>query len=558
MMAFCWALPAIMAPYLITKPSHVHALVAIFCLVCFGKSAINYSDATDMEISSSVLAVFVFAVFFAAVTHSPLSWLSLILHADPSNTPVSGRPTPISHWFRRSRQLIPPDAGSQAPDAALASARKSKFISDLLDDLKAAYSLNITYVRYVEMYEESQQEIAGYKDDIEALKGDIETHKDEVVCARAERDIAKKETASEKARVDKCEKVILDLMEKRDQRIQSRVCRWCKSKVNRVTRALENVTKKHDDGAATETDAAKAMAEKDRIIAEKDKIISAKGEEALAATASARLGGGSRQASLFAHIGALDEKLRAKDLALYDRDCEIARLNSYINFRRFCCCGRCGGGAPPAGPNDDDDDHTNGGPPQGGNAQPPTPAIEPSGAPPCPVGEPSNPPPTTGTPPSDDDGVPVPPAPTTPLSSPLSSLPASPASIPEPLVPLPPSLVPHLTYPIPVAAALTPLPTSPVPGPVALVPPSPPDLSLPPSPVPEPAGLVSLPTSPVASTVPPASVPVPPASVPAAPASVPAPTVLFRATPGFGPSSSLFVPGAPPTTGTSGPQPPGT
>lgn len=529
MIAICWALAAIMVRYLITQPHHVRALLNIFCFYCFAQSVIYYSDATDIEMSSSAIVVFTFITFFATVTHSPLTWLSLILYADPSKLPVSEIPRPISQWFRRQRQLIPPDSHSQAPDAANSEANKSQWIKNLKAELSDAKSLILTYMKYVTMYEESQVRIRELENEVEALKGDVKAREEDAVYARAERDLFKKQSASDKARTDKCDKIILGLMKKRDQRIHTRVCRWCKPKINRLTRDVKDMEKKLDDAAGAyndlvasnaeaEKDKDKLIGEMDKIIADKDKIISAKGEEALAKTASADLGDSS-QASLFAHIGAADVKLR-------DRDAEVARLNDYIDARRFCCCGGCGG-ASPGGPNDDGDDtgddgtgNTNGGPPQGGDAQPPTAASEPSGAPPCPVGEPSNPPPTAGAPSDDDAATPVPPAPATPISSPLSSLPASPASIPATLVPLP-------TSPTSVPATLVPLPASPVSVPASPFPATA-------SPVPVPEALVPLPTSPVAS---------------------PAPLVFAPAAAGFGPPSSTFVP-APSATGTSDLQPP--
>lgn len=523
MMAICWALAAIMVRYLITQPHHVSALLNIFGLFCFVQSVINYSDAVDIEMSSSAVVVFTFILFFATVTHSPFSWLSLILYADPYNIPVSDIPRPILEWFRRQHQLIPPDSRSQAPDAGYSEANKSLWIKKLQKELEEAKSVILTYMPYVTMYEQSQQRVHELENEVEAHKEDVKARKEEVVYARAERDLSKKETAKHKARADKCDTIILGLMKKRDQRIHSRVCRWCKPKINRLTRDVRDMEKAK----------AKIIEDKDTIIADKDKIISAKGNEALAQTASADLGDSS-QASLFAHIGALDLQLRDKDSALRDRDSEIARLNGYIDARRYCCCGGCGG-ASPGGPDDDGDDggdddagNTNGGPPQGGDAQPPTAASEPSGAPPCPVGEPPIPPPATGTPSNeDDDAAPVPPVPTTPISSPLSSVPASPASVPATLVPLPAS-------PTSVNASPVPASVSPVPVPPVLVPlPESPNISSA-SPAPVPAALVPLPTSPVAS---------------------PAPLVFAPAAPGFGPRSSTFVP-ATSANGTSGPQPP--
>lgn len=499
--AIYWALAAIIFPYLITKPSHVRALLAFFWIYCFGQSVVNYSGATDIDIPSSAMFALLFFLFFATVTHSPLTWLSIILYEDPYTLPVSQRPRPFSLWFRRPRQLTPPPySGSQAPDAAASPERMSQQIKDLTEALKDAKSLVMTYMRYVPMYETSQSRIHELETEVEALKRDAKAHKDEKVYFKAERAIFEKERAKDKARVDKCETTIQKLMEKRDQRIQTRVCRWCKSKVNSLTRVVEDMAKKNNNTAETCNEpAAEAMAAKDKIIAEKDiiiafkdKIISAKGKDALLQVVSADMGD-SKQASLYAHIGELDEQLRVTN-------CEVARLNRLIDDRRYCCCGCCGGALPPwaqivagsselldvpaaaltqvsGGLNDDGDDGitTNGGPaPQGGDAQPPTSASEPSGAPPCPVVQPSSPPPTAGTPSNGDHdtGVSLPPAPTTP----------SPITISAVEIPLPPFPAPSTGPTVPDPAALFPLPASP-------------PASVPASPVPAPAPLVTVPTS---------------------------------------------------------------
>lgn len=498
--AIYWAIAATIVPYLITKPSHIRALLAFFWIYCFGQSVVNYSGATDIDIPSSAVFALLFFLFFAIVTHSPLTWLSIILYDDPYKFPVSQRPRLFSQWFRRPRQLIPPPySGSQAPDAATSPERMSQQIKDLTEALKDAKSLVLTYMRYVPMYETSQSRIHELEAEVETLKGDAKAHKEEKVYFKAERAIFEKERAKDKAHVDKCETTIQKLMEKRDERIQTRVCRWCKSKVNSLTHVVEDMTKKNDNTTETSNDpVAEAIAAKDKIIAEKDimiavkdKIISAKGRDALLQIVSAEQGE-SKQASLYAHIGELDEQLRVTN-------CEVARLNRLIDERRYCCCGCCGGALPPwaqivagsfelldvpaaavtqesGGLNDDGDDGTttNGGPPRGGNAQPPTSANEPSGAPSCPVAEPSNPPPTTGTLLNDGHGAgaSLPPAPTTPSPIPISAieipLPPYPAPSTGPTVPDPAALVPlpasppasvHAS-PIPVAAALVPVPTS--------------------------------------------------------------------------------------------------
>lgn len=498
--AIYWALAATIVPYLITKPSHIRALLAFFWIYCFGQSVINYSGATDIDIPSSAVFVVLFFLFFAIVTHSPLTWLSIILYDDPYTLPVSQRPRPFSLWFRRPRQLTPPPySGSQAPDAATSPERMSQQIKDLTEALKDAKSLVMTYMRYVPMYETSQSRIHELEAEVETLKGDAKAHKEEKVYFKAERAIFEKERAKDKAHVDKCETTIQKLMEKRDQRIQTRVCRWCKSKVNSLTRIVEDMAKKNDNttetsnGPVAEAIAAKdkIIAEKDIIIAVKDKIISAKGKDALLTIVSADMGE-SKQASLYAHIGELDEKLRVSN-------CEVARLNRLIDERRYCCCGCCGGALPPAfqitadslalttspaatvteisgGSNDDGDDSTttNGGAPQGGNAQPTASANEPSGAPPCPVAEPSSPPPTAGAPSNGDHGAgaSLPPAPTTPSPIPISAI----------EIPLPPFPAPSTGPTVPDPAALVPLPASP-------------PASVHASPVPAPAALVPVPTS---------------------------------------------------------------
>lgn len=500
--AIYWALAATIVPYLITKPSHIRALLACFWVYCFGQSVVNYSGATDIEIPSSTMCALLFFLFFATVTHSPLTWLSIILYEDPYTHPVSQRPRPFSLWFRRPRQLTPPTySGSQAPDAAASPERMSQQIKDLTEALKDAKSLVMTYMRYVPMYETSQSRIHELEAEVEALKGDAKAHKEEKVYFKAERAMFEKERAKDKAHVDKCEITIQKLMEKRDQRIQTRVCRWCKSKVNSLTRVVEDMTKKNnDDTMETRNDAAadamaakdKVIAEKDIIIAFKDKIISAKGKNALLQVVSADMSE-SKQASLYAHIGELDEQLRVTN-------CEVVRLNKVLDERRYCCCGCCGGRIPPAfqitadslalttspaatatqvsgGLNDNGDDGitTNGGPaPQGGNAQPPMSASEPSGAPPCPVVQPSGPPPTAGTPSNGDHGagVSLPPSPTTP----------SPIPIPAVEIPLPPFPAPSTGPTVPDPAALVPLPVSP-------------PASFPASPIPVAAALVTVPPS---------------------------------------------------------------
>lgn len=493
--AIYWALAATIAPYLITKPGHIRALLALFWVYCFGQSVVNYSGATDVDLPSSAMFALLFFLFFATVTHSPLTWLSIILYEDPYTLPVSQRPRPFSLWFRRPRQLTPPSySGSQAPDAVMSPERMGQQIKDLTEALKDAKSLVLTYMRYVPMYETAQSRIQELEAQVETLKGDFKAHKEEKVYFKAERAMFEKERAKDKAHVEKCETTIQKLMEQRDQRIQTRVCRWCKSKVNSLTRVVEDMTKKTSNDPVAEAVAAKdkIIAEKDVIIAFKDKIISAKGKDALLQVVSANMSE-SKQASLYAHIGELDEQLRVTN-------CEVARLNKVLDERRYCCCGCCGGRIPPAfqitadslelttspaatateisgGLNDDGDDGTtttNGGPPQGGNAQLPTLANEPSGAPPCPVIEPSNPPPSAAAPSNDDHGAgaSLPPAPTTPSPIPISAVeiplppfpaPATGPTVPDPaaLVPLPASpLAPVPASPTPVAAALVTVPTS--------------------------------------------------------------------------------------------------
>lgn len=628
--AIYWALAATIVPYLITKPSHVRALLAFFWIYCFGQSVVNYSGATDIEIPSSAMFALLFFLFFATVTHSPLTWLSIILYEDPYTHPVSQRPRPFSLWFRRPRQLTPPTySGSQAPDAAASPERMSQQIKDLTEALKDAKSLVMTYMRYVPMYETSQSRIHELETEVETLKRDAKAHKEEKVYFKAERAIFEKERAKDKAHVDKCETTIQKLMEKRDQRIQTRVCRWCKAKVNSLTRVVEDMAKKNnDDTTETRNDpVAEAVAAKDKIIAEKDiiiafkdKIISAKGKNALLQVVSADMGD-SKQASLYAHIGELDEQLRVTNR-------EVARLNKVLDERRYCCCGCCGGALPPwaqifagsselldapavaltqvsGGLNDDGDDGitTNGGPaPQGGNAQPPTPTNEPSGAPPCPVVQPSNPPPFAAAPSNDDHGAgaSLPPAPTTPSPIPISAveipLPPFPAPSTGPTVPDPAALVPLPTSPpasvpaspIPVAAALLTVPMSPVgqpsnPPPTtagapsggddgaagASIPPEPatamssPLSSSPPSPipisaiptlfpgisppltappVPEPAPMVPLPTSPTTSAANPAPVSEPTVPAPTNPVPVPEQPAPAPARTLFAPATAGFGP----------------
>lgn len=503
--AIAFALAAIMAPYLITKPGHVHALLAIVCFGLFCQSVINFGDAFETDVSSSTLAVFISILFLATVANSPLSWLSLILYEDPSQVPVSQRPTPISQWLRPRRQLTPADTNL------------SQGVKDLVEDLNEAYSL-------IKKYIPIQAALELCRSDNDELKAETEALKKENAEIKAQRDEAERETAREKVRakawVDRVEKITLRTMEQRD-RLIAKVPYWCEHKTADLNKDLADAKKEHDDhpvpapepqttkadnhlvtkaemdealalkdillagkdrniAAAEEViaDRERIIAEQDEVIAEKDKIISAKGEEALAHTASADLGD-SAQASLFAHIGVLAEQLD-------ERNSEVARLNGYIDSHACYCCGHCGGGPSSGGSDDDDDggddgtndddDGTNsGGPPQGGDAQPPTPANEPSGAPPCPPAEPSsNPPPAAGEPSDDDDaaaGGPIPPAPITPVSSPLSSPPASPVVVPAPSasVSTPPAAIPTFTAsapssPVVSSSTFVPDPASPATG----------------------------------------------------------------------------------------------
>lgn len=434
--AICFALAGIVAPYLITTPGHVHALLIIVGLALFGQSVLNYSQALDMDVGSSAVAVFIFILFISVVAHQPLSWLSLILHGDPSQVPARQRPRPISQWFRKPRQLIPPDSHSQAPPA-----KNGDFVRMLrqLRDLQIKFSQTtaelMDALRYKAMWEQSEADKRDLEAKIEGLNGDVKTLKEDKIYMKAELDNSKKETARHKARVDECEDKIVELKVERGKCIYL-ACRRCKSKLGRCARGLVAMAKMHVDAVkvgkaldassrASAAAAKRALELKDQEIADKDKALSAKGNDA---------SGGPSQVSLFKHIGVMDAELRAKDAAMdhlrAEKDGEITRLHTTIDARSYCCCGRCPGGGPSGGPDDgeedgdDGDDGTsNGGPPQGGDAQPRTPASEPSGAPPCPVGGSSNPPPPPSptASPSDDDAAgpagpagPIPSEPTAP------------------------------------------------------------------------------------------------------------------------------------------------
>lgn len=340
-MSLLFGLAAVFAPYIITQPHHVHALLVVLCCVFFSKSVTNFHDAVDLDLPNSTMVVFAAIAFFSAVVNCPLSWLSLFLYSDPSEVPVSERPAPISEWFRQPRQLVPPDSNSQHRQPQHGSSEVAE---------------TIFYMQLFERAEAEKDELEAENAELEALVEQLEGEKAYV---EMERDDHKRWSARHAARADVYASMVIDYKCARDERIYSRTC-----------------TRK-----------------------------AAAGEE-------------------------------------------IARLNGIINSRRYCCCGRCGPALPSGPRNDGDDDgdddgsdDTNGGPPQGGNAQPPTPAQEPSGAPPCPVGDSSNPPPTAGEP-SDEGAAPVASPPASPTSSPLSSVPASPISSPALPAPEPPTSAP--------------------------------------------------------------------------------------------------------------------
>lgn len=428
--AIYFALAGVVAPYLITTPGHVHALLIIVGLALFGRSVINYSQALDMDVGSSAVAVFIFMLFISVVAHQPLSWLSLILHGDPSQVPARQRPRPISQWFRKPRQLIPPDSHSQAPPTTNGDfTRLCRQFRDLQIKFSETTAELMDAIPYKAMWEQSEADKRDLEAKVEGLNGDVKTLKQDKIYMKAELDTSKKETARHKARVDECEDKIVELKVERGKCIYL-ACRRCKSKLGRFARGLVAMAKMHVDSVkvgkaldassrAAAAEAKRALALKDQVIADKDKALSDKEAQ-----------GGPSQVSLFRHIGVMDAELRAKDAAMdrlrTEKDGEIGRLHAMIDARSYCCCGRCGGGGPSS--DDGDDGTSNGGPPQGGDAQPPTPASEPSGAPPCPVGGSSSPPPppSPAASPSDDDAAssgpngpaapaaPIPPEPTAP------------------------------------------------------------------------------------------------------------------------------------------------
>lgn len=439
-MAIYFLLAASVAPYLITQPRHVHLLLAMVCLTLFWKSTVHYREAMGIDTPTAVIAVGSAFAFFNAFTNCPLSWLSVFLHGDPSQVPASQRPTPISQWFSQPRQLIPPDSSSQAPAFVR---RMGEQLKELQAQLGEKASELYEALKYQAMWEKSEAEKEELKAEIEALKGRNSY-------LEMEKDLYKDQSARNEARADEYAAKTLAVMNRRDRRNQKGECfGTCEAVRADLTRELADMTKERDDAvhtitdlrasiAATKAETDREMTLKDRAIADRDEIISNMGQQAQAQAqaeaeaASANAGGDPGQANLFAHIGAMDEKLSIQDA-------EITRLNGVIDARRYCCCGRCGP-SPPGGPNGGDDggddhgndDDGNSGPPQGGDAQPPAPANEPSGAPPCPVAPSSNMPPVNGAP-SDDDAAaaaaPVRSASSTPLSSPIS-FPASPASAP--------------------------------------------------------------------------------------------------------------------------------
>lgn len=427
-MSLLFGLAAVFAPYIITKPHHVHALLVILCCALFSKSVTNFHDAVDLDLPNSTIVVFGIIAFFSAAVNCPLSWLSLILYSDPSEVPVSERPPRISEWFRQPRQLIPPDNNTQQGQPQRAS-------SDVAEA-----------IFYMQKFERAEAENAELEDDKAELEARVKQLEGEKAYVEMERDDHKRWSARHESEANVYASMVIDLKVARDKRRNSRTCPSCEFEVARLTgkavAAEEKVTSLEASIKTTKAETDKALAEKDRLIEEKNKIIEDKDKVIFHKDREAEL---YNRRQLLITMGKVDQKLSSKTRELEsmrtEKDGQIARLNGIINSRKYCCCGRCGPALPSGPRNDGDDDgndDTNGGPPPGGNAQPPTPAQEPSGAPPGPVGDSSNPPPTAGAP-SDDDSDLVPDWPAPPASSPLSSVPASPISSPALPAPEPPT-----------------------------------------------------------------------------------------------------------------------
>jgi hypothetical protein len=454
-MSLLFGLAAVFAPYIITQPHHIRVFLAVLCFALFSQSVTNYHDAMDLDMPTSTIIVFGLVAFFSGVANKPLSWLSLILYADPSEVPISERPPPISQWFGRPRELIPPDSNSQGR-------RRERSLSEVAKS-----------IFYQQMFERADAE------NVE-LRAKVEQVEEQKAYVASERDEYQKRSDRQGDLVDVYATMVLNQKAERDERIHSGKCPGCKHEVDRLAReaahADEKIAGLEDSIETTKAETDKALAEKDKVIEEKEKIIEDK--DKVIEEKDKVIAHKDRQAELYGQkrllqaLGNMDTKYRSKarefDSMRTEKDGEIARLNGIINSRKYCCCGRCGPALPSGPRNDggddgDDDDDTNGGSPPGGNAQPPTPAKEPSGAPPAPVDDSSNPPPPTVGAPSDHDAAPVPSPPATPTSSPLSSVPASPISSPALSAPGSPASVPMPSVPDPSPPVSD--PSTPVPDP---------------------------------------------------------------------------------------------
>lgn len=392
MISLLCALALLLLPYLITQPHHVRVAVAVCCCALFCRSVTSFGGATELDVPSSTIAVAGALAFLWAVAHHPLSWLSLILLADPSSVPPSERPPPISAWFGKPRQLLPADHGSKRrkPKPASSSAEESAL---LLRKLERAEADKVELEAKVKQLEGEKRHAEAQRDSYESLSARYWTMTK--MCMGA--------VESAKAR--------------RDKVLRRRAC------FQKAADAGDKFARLEASVEAIKAEADKAVAEKDQVIEEKEKIIEEREKT----------------------IEEKEKTIEKKKKIIEDQNEEIAHLNGVIL-----------NGIISSGDNDDDtSDDNNGGSPQGGNAQQLTTATEPSGAPPGPVDEfaspppPPPPPPTTAAVPSDDAAGLVPSSPSSSTSSPVSSAPSSPASSPTFSPPDSPTFIPLFPKPAP-------------------------------------------------------------------------------------------------------------
>lgn len=248
MMSLLCALALLLLPYLITQPHHVRVAVALCCCALFSQSVTSFGDAMDLDMPSSNIAVAGALAFLCAVAHNPLSWLSLILLADPSSVPPSERPPPPSAWFGKPRQLHPTDHGSRG--------RKPK----------PASSYAAESVLLLQKLERAEAEKIRVEAEVGQLKGE-KRH------AEAQRDNYKGLSARHWTIAKMCMGAVESAKARRDKVLHRSMC------FQKAAGADEKIARLEASVEAIKAEADKAVAEKDQVIEEKNTIIEDKDEE---------------------------------------------------------------------------------------------------------------------------------------------------------------------------------------------------------------------------------------------------------------------------------------